>query len=48
MELSIACQVDPSKLPCMAQWKREYTMETILIELRRRALPDLTRPEAFG
>ena len=28
-------QVDPSKLPCLAQWKREYTMETVLIELRR-------------
>ena len=28
-------QVDPSKLPCTAQWKRDYTMETILIELRR-------------
>jgi hypothetical protein len=29
------CQVDPSKLPCLAQWKRENTMETVLIELRR-------------
>jgi ubiquitin-conjugating enzyme E2 variant len=29
------CQVDPSKLPCLANWKRDYTMETILIELRR-------------
>jgi ubiquitin-protein ligase len=28
-------QVDPAKLPCLAQWKREYTMETVLIELRR-------------
>lgn len=28
-------QVDPSKLPCLSQWKRENTMETILIELRR-------------
>ncbi|OAQ96380.1 hypothetical protein LLEC1_01864 [Akanthomyces lecanii] len=27
--------VDPSMLPCLAQWKRENTMETILIELRR-------------
>ncbi|KAL2692222.1 hypothetical protein Neosp_002628 [[Neocosmospora] mangrovei] len=27
--------VDPSQLPCLAQWKRENTMETILIELRR-------------
>ncbi|KNG51361.1 ubiquitin-conjugating enzyme E2 variant 2 [Stemphylium lycopersici] len=33
-------QVDPSKLPCLAQWKRDFTMETILIELRRyMALP---------
>jgi ubiquitin-conjugating enzyme E2 variant len=31
----IIVQVDPSKLPCLAQWKREYTMETVLIELRR-------------
>ncbi|KAI8936535.1 E2 ubiquitin-conjugating protein mms2, variant 2 [Plenodomus lindquistii] len=28
-------KVDASKLPCLAQWKREFTMETILIELRR-------------
>ena len=28
-------KVDPSKLPCLANWKRDYTMETILIELRR-------------
>jgi hypothetical protein len=28
-------QVDPTKLPCLVQWKREFTMETILIELRR-------------
>lgn len=28
-------RVDPTKLPCLAQWKREFTMETILIELRR-------------
>ena len=27
--------MDPSRLPCLFQWKREYTMETILIELRR-------------
>ncbi|RDW94147.1 E2 ubiquitin-conjugating protein MMS2 [Aspergillus mulundensis] len=33
-------QVDPAKLPCLAQWKRDYTMETVLIELRRyMALP---------
>lgn len=30
-----ALKVDSSKLPCLAQWRREYTMETILIELRR-------------
>ncbi|KAF7118196.1 hypothetical protein CNMCM5793_007597 [Aspergillus hiratsukae] len=29
-------KVDPAKLPCLAQWKREYTMETILLEIRRR------------
>jgi ubiquitin-conjugating enzyme E2 variant len=28
-------QVDNTKLPCLAQWKRDFTMETILIELRR-------------
>jgi ubiquitin-conjugating enzyme E2 variant len=28
-------QVDPTKLPCLVQWRREFTMETILIELRR-------------
>ncbi|KAG7006656.1 hypothetical protein G7Y79_00013g034280 [Physcia stellaris] len=28
-------KVDPSRLPCLYQWKRENTMETILIELRR-------------
>ncbi|KAG9230549.1 ubiquitin-conjugating enzyme/RWD-like protein [Amylocarpus encephaloides] len=27
--------VDPSKLPCLANWNRDMTMETILIELRR-------------
>ena len=27
--------VDPKMLPCLAQWKRENTMETVLIELRR-------------
>jgi len=27
--------VDPEKLPCLKDWKRDYTMETILIELRR-------------
>ncbi|KAK8131807.1 ubiquitin-conjugating enzyme E2 [Apiospora sp. TS-2023a] len=28
-------KVNPTKLPCLANWKRENTMETILIELRR-------------
>ena len=28
-------QVDPSKLPCLAQWKRDYNMETVLLEIRR-------------
>jgi len=28
-------KVDPTKLPCLVQWRREFTMETILIELRR-------------
>ena len=28
-------KVDPSKVPCLAHWKRDYNMETILIELRR-------------
>ncbi|KAJ5679436.1 ubiquitin conjugating enzyme [Penicillium macrosclerotiorum] len=33
-------KVDPTKLPCLAQWKRDYNMEIILIELRRyMALP---------
>lgn len=27
--------VDPKQLPCLANWKRENTMETALIELRR-------------
>lgn len=46
-------KVDPSKLPCLIQWKREFTMETILIELRRyvarylQPLPLLTRPATW-
>ncbi|KAJ8602907.1 hypothetical protein MRB53_042291 [Persea americana] len=28
-------QVDFSKLPSLTQWKRDFTMETILIEIRR-------------
>ncbi|RDL41812.1 uncharacterized protein BP5553_01791 [Venustampulla echinocandica] len=27
--------VDPTKLPCLATWTRDMTMETVLIELRR-------------
>ncbi|EWC48389.1 ubiquitin-conjugating enzyme spm2 [Drechslerella stenobrocha 248] len=27
--------VDPSKLNCLSQWRRDYTMETVLLELRR-------------
>ena len=33
-------KVDPGKLPCLVNWRRDFTMETILIELRRyMALP---------
>ena len=28
-------QVDPTKLGCLANWVRDNTMETVLIELRR-------------
>lgn len=28
-------RVDPAKLPCLANWRRDYSMETVLIELRR-------------
>ncbi|PBP26933.1 ubiquitin-conjugating enzyme [Diplocarpon rosae] len=28
-------KVDPAKLPCLANWERKMTMETVLIELRR-------------
>jgi ubiquitin-conjugating enzyme E2 variant len=28
-------QVDLSKLPSISTWKRDFTMETILIEIRR-------------
>jgi ubiquitin-conjugating enzyme E2 variant len=33
-------KVDPTKLPCLVQWKRDFTMETILIELRRSVHPN--------
>ena len=29
------CQVDLTKLPSISVWKRDFTMETVLIELRR-------------
>ncbi|KAJ6259108.1 Ubiquitin-conjugating enzyme [Drechslerella dactyloides] len=33
-------RVDPAKLSCLSGWKREFTMETVLLELRRySALP---------
>ncbi|EPS40714.1 hypothetical protein H072_5375 [Dactylellina haptotyla CBS 200.50] len=28
-------QVIPTQLTCLAQWKRDYTMEHVLVELRR-------------
>lgn len=31
--------VDPKLLPCLAQWKRDFTMETVLIELRKWVAP---------
>jgi ubiquitin-protein ligase len=31
----VPLQVDLSKLPSIANWKRDFTMETILIEIRR-------------
>jgi ubiquitin-conjugating enzyme E2 variant len=33
--LAKSMQVDLSTLPTLATWKRDYTMETILLELRR-------------
>lgn len=33
--LSFPAQVDLSKLPSIASWKRDFTMETVLIEIRR-------------
>jgi hypothetical protein len=35
VDASNIVKVDPSKVPCLANWKRDYNMETILIELRR-------------
>ncbi|KAG0168857.1 E2 ubiquitin-conjugating protein mms2 [Apophysomyces sp. BC1034] len=28
-------RVEPSRLPCLAQWRRMYSLETVLMELRR-------------
>jgi ubiquitin-conjugating enzyme E2 variant len=27
--------VIPAELPCLRDWKRDFTMETVLLELRR-------------
>lgn len=34
-------KVDLSKLPAIATWKREFTMETVLIEIRKYAWSDV-------
>jgi ubiquitin-conjugating enzyme E2 variant len=34
-DIYVPPQVDLSKLPSIANWKRDFTMETILIEIRR-------------
>lgn len=34
-EMLIVDQVDLSKLPSISVWKRDFTMETVLIEIRR-------------
>ena len=31
-------QIDASRLPCLIQWRRDFNMETILIELRRQVI----------
>ncbi|RKP27447.1 ubiquitin-conjugating enzyme E2, partial [Syncephalis pseudoplumigaleata] len=28
-------QIDPGKLACLDRWKREYTLETVLVSLRQ-------------
>lgn len=34
-------RVEPERLPCLSNWKRDHTLETILMALRREmALPD--------
>jgi hypothetical protein len=40
--LAKSVQVDLGKLPTLATWKRDYTMETILLELRRSVFPSQT------
>ncbi len=35
LTLLLSLQVDLAKLPSIANWKRDFTMETVLIEIRR-------------
>ena len=35
-------KVDPSKLPVLTNWTRNNSLETVLVEIRRSAIP--TRP----
>jgi hypothetical protein len=35
LTLNLPLQVDLAKLPSIANWKRDFTMETVLIEIRR-------------
>lgn len=35
LTLNLLLQVDLAKLPSIANWKRDFTMETVLIEIRR-------------
>ncbi|POW18015.1 hypothetical protein PSTT_00005, partial [Puccinia striiformis] len=38
-KLMLDCQlVEPSKFPVLSGWKRNYTLETVLVELRREML----------
>ncbi len=32
-------KVDPSKLPVLAHWNRNYSIETVLVEIRRCVCP---------
>uniref|UniRef100_A0A060T6E2 ARAD1C19008p n=1 Tax=Blastobotrys adeninivorans TaxID=409370 RepID=A0A060T6E2_BLAAD len=36
-------EVDPSRLNCLANWKRTNTMETVLVELRREMASPMNR-----